>query len=201
MGFHGIDKSRYINLTEEGRCATKVARYYPGGNTGYTGYGLLGTVRATDWCHPTARASATVRVDRVGYDGVAIGVLSSRYTGRWHLTHPARRVGWQDIRLRPWENNMTLWGKRWAWCYHNYNNRSIFNRRVTRIGHIINAGILRNNLPALVAGSVVRVTLDAHRVIFNVDGHDYHAVTLPQDCGLISLGVSMPNGSKVTLLP
>merc|ERR1711964_493139 len=55
-------------------------------------------------------------------------------------------------------------------------------------------------VPALVPGSVVRVTLEDRRVTFNVDGQDQHTVTLPEDWGNISLAVTLTN-SKVTLLP
>merc|ERR1711964_243272 len=94
-------------------------------------------------------------------------------------------------RYADWERSMR--DSPWAWYYS----------RTGNVWH--NREILREDLPRLVPGSVVRVTLDARRVTFllKVDEAwaEQFAFTLPEQCGNISLGVSLWYDGKVTLLP
>lgn len=61
-----------------------------------------------------------------------------------------------------------------------------------------------DRLPELKPGSLVRVSLGARTVTFHLKMGgvwvQQHALTLPEDCGNISLGVTLCGGAKVTLL-
>merc|ERR1712000_758615 len=93
-------------------------------------------------------------------------------------------TGILNDRYADWNNT-----RPWAWCYSS--SGTVMHK--TRV--------LRRGLPRLVSGSVVRVTLAAHRVIFNVNGQDQYTVTLPEECGDVMLGMALTRGAKVTLLP
>lgn len=171
--FHGSEKWRHIILTKEGRTAAVPK-----------GVNYCGTVRACSWSPPGGRATATVRVDDV-LNGMAIGVLTERY-----ITDGGN--GMRDsASSSDSEDDMTLWNSSWAWSYDRY-------------GDTWHAGLSpKFGLSELTSGSVVKVTLDARRVTFNVNGHDQYTFTLPERCSNmnISFGVTMYEGGKVTLLP
>merc|ERR1712202_87976 len=99
-------------------------------------------------------------------------------------------IGVLTERYTDWQAANMKWCD-WSWCYDS-------NGTVHPSRHDSN-GIRR--LAYLERGSIMRVTLNARRVTFNVDGRDQHTVILPQHCGNISLGVSLGTGDKVTLLP
>merc|ERR1711964_119567 len=83
-------------------------------------------------------------------------------------------IGVLTDRFTDWEDIM--WQSPWAWFY---GSGGQFWHHETR----------QHGLAELVAGNVVRVTLDSRRVTFNVDGRDQHTATLPEQFGNISLGV------------
>jgi len=149
--------------TAEGCSGTNSSRDYES---------LDGTVRAARWSVPGGPASATIRVDEVGY-AVYIGVLTDQYE--------PTRLGYKD-----WEQSMTE--SSYAWSYGKFG----------RIFH--DERSCKRDLSPLVPGSIVKVTLDAHRVIFTVDDNVQHTVTLSEHCSNITLGVTLCAQSKVTLL-
>merc|ERR1711964_680440 len=57
-----------------------------------------------------------------------------------------------------------------------------------------------DNFPRLRAGSVVTVTLSGGSVTIAHNGTTVYNVKLPENCGRISLAVSLYGGSQVTLL-
>merc|ERR1711964_248686 len=122
------------------------------------------------------------------YDPHRMGFLESEHCGRssqdW-LLRPGMRIEgccsdpWEDFGNGNCRNSGSFGSVRHAYKPHSYHG---------------------DNFPKLRAGSVVTVTLSGGSVTFTHNGKTVYNVKLPENCGRISLAVSLFGDSHVTLL-
>jgi len=179
--FDGSDKSTGLHITLSN-----------GNKTASAAHSNYGSVRAGPWVDRDHYAAATVRV----------GKLCLKNTGEWDDT--TLRIGvvarsyWLHTRGR--EARVLVGCEHHAWWYKN-------DGTIRDAGKIVwdeardwdEENGFSDSERAFTAGSVITVTLDVGTVTFEKDGKKIYSFELPENCGPISLAVTLNNDASVTL--
>jgi len=172
--FHGSDKGSYLVLTDEAGPCKRRADYVEVSE----GASVANPPTVSGDC---PASSCTVRAAQWSLPGGrASATVQVDSVGRFVF------IGVLTDQFQNWETSMRC---DYAWCYSSSGN-----------AYPGSPGLVSKPDTAFGPGSVVKVTLDAHRLTFNINGTNQPTIILPEDCGNISLGVTLSEDGKVTLL-